>query len=462
MVDFKIPNLCGASPELNDVLSKLADAKADAKAKLNEAASEATAAFAEAQNELAGLKDKLQSIEIPSLPKLNLQAEIASLASLVPGSPGFISGLASIKLEFESDIKSAGLELESLVTGAIGAISGGGDICALVPNLEKESGSIEAAVQKPIAPKQAAVAAVTESSSIVVQNAAVSAKVTELEVKKESYEVTNVPPTKDTGAYNVADKVKTISVDEKIEKVSTSGTSNNVAAPNTGFIHRRSAITELIKFADLQISGSEITFPKLKYKPNRINHIKFFPNAKFGNAMFNLGDTGVDGNEFRLREGFGDPVRGDGKGGFTGGSLDHQFFDMADYQSTLANWRAAGKPPYYDGREGLHMSDTVTDYGGSSFSYVGSISNDGTVTIKSGIIPEGNHPGNIASVKPISIFIRKGVPQVKRTKRPSFRDSVGARRSDGPVNRKYKGYAAVISYWYYETYDPNVKVSRDA
>ena len=37
MVDFKIPDLCGASPELNDVLSKLADAKADAKAKLNEA-----------------------------------------------------------------------------------------------------------------------------------------------------------------------------------------------------------------------------------------------------------------------------------------------------------------------------------------------------------------------------------------------------------------------------------------
>ena len=37
MVDFKIPDLCGASPELNDVLSKLADAKADAKAKLDEA-----------------------------------------------------------------------------------------------------------------------------------------------------------------------------------------------------------------------------------------------------------------------------------------------------------------------------------------------------------------------------------------------------------------------------------------
>jgi hypothetical protein len=70
MVDFKIPNLCGASPELNDVLSKLADAKADAKAKLNEAASTAAAAFGAAQDELAGLKNKLQSIEIPTLPQV--------------------------------------------------------------------------------------------------------------------------------------------------------------------------------------------------------------------------------------------------------------------------------------------------------------------------------------------------------------------------------------------------------
>ena len=89
MVDFANANLCGASPELNDVMSKLTAAKSDAKAKLNEAASTASAAFAEAQNELEGLKDKLQTIEIPTLPKLNLQAEIASLTSQIPGTPAF-------------------------------------------------------------------------------------------------------------------------------------------------------------------------------------------------------------------------------------------------------------------------------------------------------------------------------------------------------------------------------------
>jgi uncharacterized phage infection (PIP) family protein YhgE len=97
MVDFANGNRCGASPELNDVLSKLDSAKADIKSKLNEAASTAAAAFGTLQDELAGLKDKLQSIEIPTLPKLNLQSELASLAALVPGTPSFLSALAKLK-----------------------------------------------------------------------------------------------------------------------------------------------------------------------------------------------------------------------------------------------------------------------------------------------------------------------------------------------------------------------------
>ena len=136
MVDFSNPNICDASPELNSVLEKLSAAKADAISKLDEVASTAAAAFGEAQNELAGLKDKLQTIEIPTLPKLNLQAEIASLTSQIPGTPTFFSALAKIKTEFGDDLKSSGLELDGLVSSATAAISGGDKICALVPNLE--------------------------------------------------------------------------------------------------------------------------------------------------------------------------------------------------------------------------------------------------------------------------------------------------------------------------------------
>ena len=241
MVDFKIPNLCGASPELNDVLSKLADAKADAMAKLNEAASTVAAAFGAAQDELAGLKNKLQSIEIPTLPQLNLQAEIASLASLIPGTPAFLSALAKIKTEFEDDIKAAGLELDSLVSDATKTILGGGDICALVPNLVKDSGSTEPAKREPIAPNQAADAAITESASVVNQIASVETKITEIKEKIESYKVTTTLPTVNIGAFAVAleSSAKTLS-DEfgNISKVIFPGTKDNVAPDGTGFIHK--------------------------------------------------------------------------------------------------------------------------------------------------------------------------------------------------------------------------------
>ena len=46
----------------------------------------------------------------------------------------------------------------------------------LVPNLEKDAGSTEPAVQKPIAPKQASVAAATEVSSEVDQNLEIVSK----------------------------------------------------------------------------------------------------------------------------------------------------------------------------------------------------------------------------------------------------------------------------------------------
>jgi hypothetical protein len=204
VVDFANANLCGASPELNDVLSKLEDAKADITAKLDASASAASAAFGEAKNELEGLKNKLQTIEIPAIPKLNLQAEITSLTSLVPGTPSFLSALAKVKLEFEDDIKGAGLDLGTLVADATAAISGGGDLCALVPNLEKESGSTEPSVEEPVAVKQAAVNALTEFASVINQNKNIISKNELATEELKTFAVSNIPLSVDRGAFKVA------------------------------------------------------------------------------------------------------------------------------------------------------------------------------------------------------------------------------------------------------------------
>jgi len=243
MVDFANANLCGASPELNSVLSKLDDAKAEILASIDEAASTAAAAFGATKNELDGLVDKLQTIEIPTLPKLNLQAEITSLLSQTPGSPSFFSALAKIKTEFGDDIKSAGLELESLITKATEALSGGGNLCAVIPNLEKESGSKVPATMEPVAVTQAAVNAESETPSVSNQNPEIEASVLAIGEKLKSYDVSAIPPTLDTGAIKVASEndAQTLSnVNGELIKAILPGSSKNFSG-DAGFSHRSHA-----------------------------------------------------------------------------------------------------------------------------------------------------------------------------------------------------------------------------
>jgi len=293
MVDFLNANLCGASPELNDVLSKLDDAKADILAKINESASAAAAAFGEARNELEELKNKLQTIEIPAIPKLNLQAEIANLVSLVPGSPSFLSALAKLKLEFENDIKAAGLDLGTLIADATKAITGGGDLCALVPNLEKAAGSTDAATTKPAAVTQAAAKAISEAPSVIKQNVNVKKRVEKNKEKVESFTVTSTLPTADFGAFTIvpeslienlavftdtfvreapkivesisgqlptltiseetSEELKTIFQDlgENLAKVVKPGSSHNVAPDGTGFLNKPDLISKIFSGKEL-------------------------------------------------------------------------------------------------------------------------------------------------------------------------------------------------------------------
>ena len=415
MVDFKIPDLCGASPELNDVLSKLADAKADAKAKLDEAASTAAAAFGEAQNELAGLKDKLQSIEIPTLPKLNLQAEIAGLASQIPGTPSFLSALAKIKTEFEDDIKAAGLELDSLVSSATSAISGGGDICAIVPNLEKDAGSTEPAVQKPIAPKQASVAAEQESPSVSNQNANVVAAVAEVKQKVESYAVTSEPPTEDRGA------IKIVKADKKIK--SPSGADVNVApagtgknfSPDGGMLNKKANYSQFKSLGVITNLGKDGTFGNrlsykvtLKYEP--IDKIKIY--LHFGDAM-----------KTTLRV----PEKG---------SPEEAVFGTS-----------------YNSFYGLHMYAWIRTDADSTGSQ--NIKIDGKELTFSSPKALVDHPGNIVSVKNEvldidGVFAAIGTHTNSFTKGGEF----NTYREDEALNKVFGGYAMAIQYEYLDNYDP--------
>ena len=465
MVDFSNGNLCGASLELNSVLEKLNTEKLDVKNKLDEAASTAAAAFKEAKDELAGLKDKLQTIEIPTLPKLNLQAEIKSLTSQIPGTPSFLSSLAKIKTEFEDDIKSAGLSLDTLVSDATKAISGGGDVCALVPNLEKDSGSTEPSVQKPIAPKQADKPAETEAPSVVNQNPTIVTKTEEIEEKTVAWTWDEpTPPKEDTGEYVVSQTTQTVSITKtettgggstirrsEPAKVTPPEPQTNLANPETeGFVDRPAREREFIKFENLEISGDKITIKGLTYQPQLVSYIAIYPGA---NPNFL-----VQPKDSRIKEG---PLPN---------------MPQNEFKALKAVFKKEGQPPYYNSDNGDHAITILgsrktslrrtegLDEGGEK----ATINSDGSVTVFSFQgVPDGNHPGNINSTK--SLHLDSGILSDKTgivsrakfkesiSKSGRFRNEDGDYRLDRKLNKRFGGFAAEIVYVYLDNYNPDKK-----
>ena len=81
MANFKIPDLCGASLELNLASSRIADLESQITSQINAEASVAKAAI---ESKLTDVKLGLDGLvpDLPELPNLNLQAEISSLLAI--------------------------------------------------------------------------------------------------------------------------------------------------------------------------------------------------------------------------------------------------------------------------------------------------------------------------------------------------------------------------------------------
>ena len=188
MADFKTPNLCGANPELNNALSKIDDLKNNITSKIDSVASEAAAAF---ETGLADVKAGLDglALDLPEVPAINFQSEITSLINdidrtTIQGIAAFSTKLAQLELDFGDTLKEKGLTLDSLITDATSKISGGGNICDLVPNIELPADGV--VKEKPIAAKQADKPAEAEEFSSITKNASAETKKTELKAKVEA------------------------------------------------------------------------------------------------------------------------------------------------------------------------------------------------------------------------------------------------------------------------------------
>jgi lysozyme len=211
MTDFKNGNLCGVTAEVNDVLKKLRDSKKEIIEMLDFVPTVMEEVVEKAQEELGGVLDEMKAglAEIPTLPTINLQAELKNLTSMIPGSDVFNSAVAKITLEFGSAIAKIEGGLEGLISSAFETVSEDlsrltGDICSVCANIEKSPGvppkTIADAVKKPIE------LTLGEPLSKVNQNPYVAAMIDGINSARARHAVTKDQPIEDTGAFRVAPK----------------------------------------------------------------------------------------------------------------------------------------------------------------------------------------------------------------------------------------------------------------
>ena len=131
----KIPNLPGASNELDALKEKLQQVFDLVESKLEDLASNLTS---ELDPELIDVlaKTRVMIPPIPSIPNINLQAEIANLAALLPSSGEYVAKLASIKTSFGAAISAGGYDLDSIVSDGVAALNSEiGSLAAAIPNM---------------------------------------------------------------------------------------------------------------------------------------------------------------------------------------------------------------------------------------------------------------------------------------------------------------------------------------
>ena len=139
MVDFAIPNLCGANPDFNKLMSQFDSIKGEILSGLEFDAGTLASTLTTSLNQLeADLRVMIP--ELPSVPAVNFQSEVTSLISLPVGSSAYLSKLATLQSQFGSQLPN----LESLVSDASGSVLAGGDVCGALPNFELPAGAIEA------------------------------------------------------------------------------------------------------------------------------------------------------------------------------------------------------------------------------------------------------------------------------------------------------------------------------
>ena len=134
MVDFTTPNLCGASEQFNKLAGQFSSIKDSLQGQLE---GEIDALKSELTSSLSVLEADIKGLipELPDIPDVSLISEIQGLLALPTGSPASLTALTSLTSQFGAGLAAAGQDLDSLISSASSALSGGIDLCGgTIPN----------------------------------------------------------------------------------------------------------------------------------------------------------------------------------------------------------------------------------------------------------------------------------------------------------------------------------------
>ena len=270
MADFKVPNLCGASPEFNAIQTKFESMITSA---LDGLEVDASALKATLDTDVTALVSDLKAMvpELPKLPDVNLQAQLTSLSGLSIGSGQYNTLLADITTKFGSALTASGFSLDTLVSDAASAITGGTDLCSAVPNFTVPAAGGEA-VQKAVEVLQAKADSEEEKPSVLVVNEHLKTLQTDLATVFDSFEeIGEEIPTADSGPYKVATNSTTIAVttesppspdigdigEVSSETITITATTSKDAV--TGAVSKDSTITKSTRSEKVIESGGGVT-----------------------------------------------------------------------------------------------------------------------------------------------------------------------------------------------------------
>ena len=217
-MDLTTSGLAGTNDKFNNILKKIDSTAETMKAQIQSDASSAAAAIG---SELSALSGELRSL-VPqgaALPNINLQSQLESLSGLVDPTQA-ANLLASITTSFGTELSASGFNLDTLVSDAAAAVTGGKSLSFDIPNFEKPADGVSAAIQKAVAVKIPSTDPIVEAVATFTENDTFTSLKT---TAASSVLITSTTlPTADTAQLTITEKFTNITQGTITKAVTTS------------------------------------------------------------------------------------------------------------------------------------------------------------------------------------------------------------------------------------------------